>query len=135
MLIDKLYSNDVQMIKKQENVLNDDQIVKLYAIRFIHYFFVIIILVYPFLIKYKLIYDIFYLLIIFVIIVHRYILSECILSIIEKQILDPYYKIGSNILYEPFLLLIGLNYNVNNIKIIHYLIFFFVLFRVLRSFM
>lgn len=125
------YFSNHQMIKKQESTLNPGQIVKLYMNRFIHYT-TIIMLLYPFLVKYTLTYDIFYLIIALLGIVHRCILSECILSIMEKQLLDPYYKIGSNILYEPYQQLVGFYHREYTIYLSS-TIFIFVLIRVLRQ--
>jgi hypothetical protein len=126
-------NNDEQMIKKQESTLNPGQIVKLYMNRFIHYFILIIMIIYPFLVKYTLTYDIFYIVFGLFGIIHRCILSECALSIMEKRILDPYYKIGSNISYEPYQQLVGFYYREYTIYFSS-ILFIFVSFRVLRRF-
>ena len=61
---------------------------------------------FPFLTEITLLNDVIYIIIYIIMYIHWNIFSECILSIKEKQILDPKYVAGSNKAYEPFFVLI-----------------------------
>jgi hypothetical protein len=93
-------------IKNQEKNLNIFKKIKLYAIRMIHYSVSFYARFFPFLTEITLLNDVIYIIIYIIMYIHWNIFSECILSIKEKQILDPKYVAGSNKAYEPFFVLI-----------------------------
>jgi hypothetical protein len=109
------YFKDHPVIKKQESKLSTKQLLTLYAIRFIHFGSMLFFCLYPFTTKITLVYDLGYLLFVFIQRIQYMILSECVLSVIEKKILDPSYITGSNIFYEPFIKVMNENYHPNKI--------------------
>ena len=105
------------IIKNQEKKLNIYKIIELYVTRFIHYSTVFITFFYPFLTTASILNDIIYIIMYIILYIHWIIFSECILSIKEKLILDPNYIVGSNVYYEPFVVLIydsTIYYKINN---------------------
>ena len=94
-------------IKDQEKTLSTYDLIKLYANRFVHIFLGIIATGYPFLVEYTIFMDIIYILYSIGLIILWHWNSECVLSVHEKQILDPCYKKGENIYYQPYVVLLS----------------------------
>jgi len=101
------YIKKHDIIKNQEKKLNIFNKIKLYAIRMIHYFVFFCLLFFPFLTKVSVLNDIVFICLFVTLQIHWITYSECVLTITEKQILDPSYVPGSNKSYEPFLSLIN----------------------------
>ena len=96
------YFSKHPFIKPQEQKLNIYQTLKLYAVRTFHYSVSFYARFYQFLVEIAFLHDIYYLLFFIVISIHWKVFSECYLSIIEKQILEPDYIGGDDPSYEPF---------------------------------
>jgi hypothetical protein len=101
------YLNAHKIIKLQENKLEIFKKIQLYGIRIIHYSIAFFARLYPLLTELYLFTDLCFLVFCLFIVVHWFIFSECILSINEKQILDPTYVPGTNNTYQPFYNLIN----------------------------
>jgi len=93
-------------VQNQEQKLSFVKKLELYAIRMLHYVVSFFVLIYPFVTKISRTNDFIYVICFVLLVIHRIILSECIVAIKEKQILDPNYVIGSNVNYEPWLFLL-----------------------------
>jgi hypothetical protein len=103
LILYSLFLSNHVTIKKQEKKLTTNNFIKLYIIRFSHYYSFVFLNLYPFLVYDAILYDIIYILLsIFITILYTFN-RECILSIKEKQLLDPTYKIGDNIEYQPYM--------------------------------
>lgn len=98
-----------EVIKKQESELSNSNLLILYANRFIHYFSTFFIWFYVYFAKVVFFNDFVFGILFCLQLLHWTILKECILSIMEKNILEPGYVAGSNSTYEPFMRLIGIN--------------------------
>ena len=90
------------IIKNQEKKINIFKKIELYIVRMLHYSASVSLLLYPFFTEVSMLNDIIFTVFNVFFIIHRFIFSECILSIKEKQILDPNYVAGSNTTYEPY---------------------------------
>lgn len=102
-----------EMIKKQESELSSSQLIKLYAIRFIHYIGMCLIWLYVYFAKVVFFNDCVFGILFCLQILHWIIFKECIITIMEKQILVPSYVAGTNLTHEPFRLLVGINNEIN----------------------
>jgi len=100
------YINSHTIIKNQEKKLDIIKKIRLYLIRFIHYSISFYARFYPLLAEVFLFNDIIYLFLVFLLFIHWIFFSECVLSIQEKQILNPDYIAGSDTKYEPFFMLL-----------------------------
>jgi hypothetical protein len=94
-------------IKSQEKKINIFEKIKLYSIRMIHYSVSFYARFFPLLTEITLLNDVVFIIFYIILYIHWNIFSECILSIKEKQILDPKYVAGSDKTYEPFFILIN----------------------------
>ena len=118
------FSNNI-IIKKQENMLNITNFIKLYIIRFVHYFSFTFLNLYPFLVNTKLLYDILYVLVSLSIIILYYLNGECILSIKEKQLLDSSYEKGDDTKYQPYMEILFNSKYYNHIGIEFFILLIF----------
>jgi len=82
--------------KVNEKKLSYSKTIELYIIRYIHWIPSICVVLYIFFVRYNITYDIIYLLISFLVVLHWYLIGngECIFSYYEKHLLDPNYKKG-----------------------------------------
>jgi hypothetical protein len=124
-------SNHV-IIKNQEKQLSNINYLKLILIRFLHYFTFTFLNLFPFLVYPIIFYDIIYVILSILIIFLYYLNGECILTINEKQLLDPSYKKGDNEKYQPYMevLLESKYYNSFGIEFF-IIIVLFVLIRII----
>jgi len=124
-------SNHV-IIKNQEKQLSNINYLKLILIRFLHYFTFTFLNLFPFLVSPLIFYDIIYFILSILIIFLYYLNGECILTINEKQLLDPSYKKGDNEKYQPYMevLLESKYYNSFGIEFF-IIIVLFVLIRII----
>ena len=126
------YMNTDIFIKLQENKLATFEKIQLYMIRVIHYSIAFFSRLYPVLTEIAIVNDLYFLLFCFIIVIHWFIFSECVLSIKEKQILDNTYVAGSNVTYQPFYnLLQKSQIFLNILKYLSYVAVFIVIIRVL----
>jgi hypothetical protein len=129
------YIRKHDIIKNQEKKLNIFEKIKLYAIRMTHYSISFYARFFPLLTKISLLNDIIYIIFYIILYIHWNIFSECILSIKEKQILDPNYVAGSNRTYEPFFILIHdskMFYDI--VQYIAFIALFIVVIRILYNY-
>jgi hypothetical protein len=94
------------MIKSQESELSSQQLIKLYATRFIHYFISFFIWTYAYFAKVVFFNDCIFGIFVFVQIFQWIIFKECGFSIMEKTILESSYVVGSDITFQPFFSLV-----------------------------
>lgn len=82
--------------KVNEKKLSYSKTIELYIIRYIHWIPSICIVLYIFFVRYNITYDLIYLLISFLVVLHWYLIGngECIFSYYEKNLLDKNYKKG-----------------------------------------
>jgi len=113
LILYSIFLSNHAIIKKQEKKLSTINFTKLNIIRFCHYFSFTFLNLFPFLVYPIIFYDIIYVMGSILIIFLYYFNGECILSINEKQLLDPSYKKGDNEKYQPYMevLLESKNYN------------------------
>jgi hypothetical protein len=122
------------IIQLQENQLSTYDTIMLYVIRSNHYAVLFFGLFFPFLVKINILYDIIFIILSSLVYIQWYIFSECLITIKEKQILDPVYKNGDDIKYEPFIkALYDSSTFYNYIQSSRTCIFIFVIFRVLYN--
>ena len=96
-------------IKKLESTMNNGQRMKLYAVRFVHYFAVFSLWGYAFFVSTIFFNDAIFAIVLALQILHWLILGECILSILEKKIMNPHYVSGSDRLNAPpFWIVVGM---------------------------
>ena len=95
-----------EIIKKQESELSSQQLIKLYAIRCIHYFITFSIWIYAYFAKVILLNDSIFGIFVFAQIFQWIIFKECGFSIMEKTLLETSYVVGSDITFQPFFVLI-----------------------------
>jgi hypothetical protein len=100
------YINSHTIIKSQEKKLDIIKKIRLYVIRFTHYSISFYARFYPLLAEVFLFNDIIYLFFGVLMYIHWIFFSECVLSIQEKQMLNPNYIAGSDTKYEPFFMLL-----------------------------
>jgi hypothetical protein len=91
-----------ETIKYQESKLTTWEKIKVYLIRFIHYSVLTFAWIYPITAKILFFNDFILGLLIIIAHFYRIYFKECVLSKIEKQILNINYVAGSNPKYEPF---------------------------------
>jgi hypothetical protein len=67
---------------------------------FVHYWVTVVFLMYPFIFSSR--YDAFYLILSVLLMMHWVVVGECILSFIEKKMIDPQYQMGETSLKHPY---------------------------------
>ena len=134
LLLYSLYFSNNIIIKKQESMLTINNFIKLYVIRFLHYFSYTFLNFYPFLVNTKLFYDILYVSFSLFLIILYYTNEECILSVNEKQLLDPSYEKGADTKYQPYMEILFNSkiYNHLGIEFFVLLIFFMIIRTIYR---
>jgi hypothetical protein len=95
-----------EIIKSQESELSSQQLIKLYATRFIHYFISFFIWTYAYFAKVVFFNDCVFGILFCLQILHWIIFKECGFSIMEKTILESSYVVGSDITFPPFFSLV-----------------------------
>lgn len=92
-----IYFSEKHPYKYAENNICIQDFIKLYINRYFHWTLTLFVIFYIFFTRYNFKYDIMYLLLVFLIISHWYIIGngECIISCHEKKILNSSYKCGS----------------------------------------
>ena len=111
------YFADEPTIKSQESNLTLAQKLRLYLLRFVHYSTILFGWCYSFFAKLEFSTDLVVFTLHLLSILQRKYYGECILSIIEKRILDPSYVKGSTPKYEPFWSLIDTtSHNIQTIE-------------------
>lgn len=105
---------DEPAIKSQEYHLSLAQKLRLYLIRYLHYSIVFFMWLYPCVAIVRFNTDVAIFALFLILEMHRRYFGECILSILDKKMLEPSYKSGSNPKYEPFAALVGITPELNN---------------------
>ena len=120
-----LYPYKSQLVKTQED--SSKYIVLIYFIRFVHYCTFTFSIIYPFVFDKQ--YDVYYLIFgILLYISWKVHNGECILSLWEKQLLDPEYIAGSDSTYNPYIDCISHDFN-RFLFVIMWLSYLFVFIR------
>jgi len=108
------YFSKEPTIKSQEAKLSLAQRFQLYVLRFMHYWIVFFVWLYPCVAELRFTTDVAFFMVFLILEMHRRYFGECVLSILDKKMLDPSYKSGSNPKYEPFAFLVGITPELNN---------------------
>lgn len=108
------YFSDEPTIKSQESRLSHTQLIQLYGLRFLHYWAVFFTWLYPCVAQLRFTTDLAFFMLFLLLETHRRYFGECILSILDKKMLDHSYVSGSQPKYEPFAVLVGITPELNN---------------------